>query len=148
MLFINNHQAQVFEFHIFLDELMGTDDNVYLSVCESCKGLGLFLGGAEAGQFRNFYRPLVRNQTEAIGKILKVLLGQQGGWQKNRHLPPVRYGYESGTQRHRSCQSRHPANQPSMGLPISDLGYSFNSGCLIGSFLKAEAFGERVIIPE
>ena len=45
VLLINNDQAQVFEFHAFLDQFMRSNDDVYLSPFgQPCQGLGLFPG--------------------------------------------------------------------------------------------------------
>ena len=50
VLFVDDDQPQVGEFHIVLDQRVGAYRNVYIALQQICLNLSLFLGGAGAGE--------------------------------------------------------------------------------------------------
>jgi hypothetical protein len=71
---VEDHQAQVLEFDVLLDQAMGADDDVDVAFLQTFDGLGLFLGGAEARDLGDLDRPF----GETIGEIVVMLFGEQG----------------------------------------------------------------------
>ena len=71
VLFIDNHQPQVLEVDIALQQLVGADDDVSLARLKALQGSMGLLAGAEAAEQLDLHRGI----REPVSKRLEVLLG-------------------------------------------------------------------------
>ncbi len=71
---------------------MGADDDVDLAIGQAGQCLGDFLGGAEARQLGDFYRPVGKT----VGKSLEMLLGEQGSGNQYRDLAAIHQRHKCG----------------------------------------------------
>ncbi|MND85455.1 hypothetical protein D3C80_773820 [compost metagenome] len=96
VFFIDDQQPQIFPAQIALQQFVGTDDDVYLTVDGIVHHLLLLFGATETRHHLDADRP----GGEAVAEVVKMLLRQQGGWHQHRHLLAVFYRQEGGTHRH------------------------------------------------
>jgi len=72
VLFINYNKAQLFEAYAALQQLVGTDYNIYRAIRQSRDDLLLLFATAKARQALYPHRPVGK----AVSEILEVLLRQ------------------------------------------------------------------------
>ena len=92
LLFVNDDQPEVVEFHVILQQPVRADDDVQFPLGEISQNAGLFPGSPEAGDRFDPDRPIGK----PITKSLAVLLGKQGGRGQNGNLEAVEGSDESG----------------------------------------------------
>ncbi len=63
------------ELHVFLQQLVGADDDIGFTLQHAVQRQLRFFGGLKAGQYIHFHRPFGK----AVGEVLIVLLCQQSG---------------------------------------------------------------------
>ena len=96
LFLVDDHQAQVLEAHVLLDQAVGADHDVGAALGEPLEhGAGL-LAGAEARQ--QFHPDGPVSKPVAEGRV--VLLGEQGGRHQQGHLPACLDRDEGGAQGH------------------------------------------------
>ncbi len=144
VLLVEDDQAQVGELHVLLDQLVRADDDVQLAFGQVLQRLRRLLGGPEARQLGDLHRPI----GEAVGEILEVLLGEQRSGHQHRHLLAVHHRDEGGAQCDLGlAEADVAADEPVhrlAGLQVEQHG--LDGGGLVGGFLEAEAFGERLVV--
>src|SRR5712692_8137116 len=79
LLFIDDQETKIEEDHIFLQQAMGTDDNIDLPKCQVFEYLLLFLLRTETAEQLNANR----EGLQPLLKRVEVLEGQYGGRYKN-----------------------------------------------------------------
>ena len=141
---VDDDEAEAGEFHVFLDQPMGADDDVDATFLQALQGRSLLLGGAEAGQLGDLHGP----GGEAIAELEEMLFGQQRRRHQHRHLLAAHHRHERGAQGDlRLAEADIAADQavhrPARAHVGDDRG---DGGGLIGRFLEAEAFDEGVVI--
>ena len=104
VLLIHDHQAQVLEFDVFLQQAMGADHDVDLALAHFIQQRCLRLRGPEARHRCDTHRPV----GEAIHEVLGMLAGQQGRRHQQADLPAIGDGDEG-------CPHGH------LGLAESDI---------------------------
>ncbi len=85
LFLVHHQQPQVLEHHVFLEQLVGADEQVHLpgaQVVENLPGLG---GGLEPAEDPDLHR----KGAEAVARRGEMLLGQDGGGGQNGRLLPV-----------------------------------------------------------
>ena len=141
---VDDHQAQAGKFHIGLGQPVGADHNVHAAVGQAGHG-GLELFAAlEARQLGDFHRPVGK----AVGKILKVLFGQQGGRRQHRHLFAAQHRHKRRAQGHFGFAKAHiAAHQPVHRLARGHVGnHRVDGGLLVGGFVKGKAIGKGGVV--
>jgi len=144
VLFVENDQTQIVEFHILLNELVCADDDVQFSFRQIFQRLAHLFGGAEARQLGDLDRPVC----EAVGEILEVLFGQQRGRDKHCDLFSVHHRDKGGAQGHfRFAEAHIAADEPVHGLAGLQIEqHRFDGGGLVGGLLEIETGGERFVV--
>ena len=146
VLLVDDHQPQVFEAHRRLQQLVGADDDIHRALGQAVHDpLGL-AGGAETRQVLHLHRPV----GEAVGKVLIVLLGEQGGGHQHRHLAAAVDGDEGRAHGHLGLAEAHVAAHH----PVHGLGrrHAVEDGVdrprLVRGLLELEGGGEGgVVLP-
>jgi len=140
VLLIDDDQPQARKADVFSDQFMGADDQIDFAFFQGQQGRRDFLGGAEAGQFGDPHRPICKT----IGKVLKMLFGQQGGGDQQGNLAPRMDCLKSRAHGHFRLAKPHvTTDQPIHGFGGSQIGaYGSDGGGLIGGFLEREACGK------
>ena len=92
MFFIDDDQTETLELHVLLQQPVRADQDVDLALFQLHNGLGLFLGTLEARNLGDAHG----KTGEAVGKILVVLFGQQGGRAEHGNLLAIGDGHKSG----------------------------------------------------
>ncbi len=85
LFLVDHQQAQVFERHVFLKQLVRADQQVHAAVFGGLQDPLLLLGGGEAGQHLDLHRK-VPEPADSGGVML---LGQDGGGHQDGGLLPV-----------------------------------------------------------
>jgi hypothetical protein len=105
LLLVHDHQPQVGEAHVRLQQAVGADDDVDLALGDLGQfGLDLLLA-LEARQHLHLQRPV----GETVAEVAVVLLGQQGGGHQHRHLLAAGRRGEGGAHRHFGLAEAHVA---------------------------------------
>ena len=144
MLLVDNDQAESREVHVFLQQPVRADQDVDAAFGQALDRIRLLARGAKARQFGDLGGPGLLDQGKAVGKVLVMLLGKQGGRTEHRHLLAAGHGDESGAQRHFGlAEADVAAHQPVHRLAGAHVGHHrVDRGKLVGCFLEAEAVGE------
>ena len=96
LLVVDDHEAEVLEGDVLLDEAVGADDDVDRAGAETLGDLALLKVGAEAAQDLHLHG----EGAEALGESGVVLLGQDGGGTEHRGLLAVLDRLEGRSNRH------------------------------------------------
>ena len=137
VFFVDDQQSQVLKLDVFLQQLVGADHNIGFAFDHSIKGLLGFLSGFKARQHIHFYRPF----SEAVGKVLVMLLSQQGGWHQHGHLLAALYGHKGCAHGHFGFTKAHITTHQSVHWPRGGhvVNDSVNGGLLIWCFFVRES---------
>ena len=113
LLLVDDQQPQILELHIFLQELVGADQQVQTAGAGSLQNAFLLLGGGESGQHLDLHREIL--EPSAGGGV--VLLGQNGGGHQNCRLLAVQDAFHNGPERHLRLAVAHIAAKEAIHGP-------------------------------
>ena len=113
LLLVDDQQPQVLELHIFLQELVGADQQVQTAGAGSLQNAFLLLGGGESGQHLDLHREIL--EPSAGGGV--VLLGQHRGGHQNCRLLAVQNTFHNGPERHLRLAIAHIAAKEAVHGP-------------------------------
>nr|GFD18469.1 hypothetical protein [Tanacetum cinerariifolium] len=82
VFFVDDHQPQVLDLDVVLQQLVGADDDVDLALGEIGHGSVDFFGRLESAHDFNGHRPV----SETVAEAVVVLLREQGGRYQDRDL--------------------------------------------------------------
>ncbi len=144
VFFVDDHQPEVLDLHIVLQQLVRADDDVDLALGQVGHGGVHFLGGLEAAHHFHGDRPI----GEAVAEAVVVLLGEQGGRHQNRDLLAAVHGNERGAHRHFGlAETDIAAYQPVHWLGREHVGaHGFDGGLLVDGFLERETGAEGFVV--
>ena len=144
LLFVDNDQSKVLEFHVRAHQPMRAVNAVDASALQTLENAFLLAGRAKAADALHDERIFRQALTEGA----KMLLGQHRRGHKNRNLFAVIDGFESGADGQLGFAVTHvAANEPvhrprPLHVPL-DLP---NRAYLVGSFLKGKS-GFKLPLP-
>ncbi len=141
---VHDHQPQVLEFHLLAEQFVGAHHDVHGAFGQPLQGGCRLLAVAEARERGDLHRPV----GEAVGKVVVVLLGQQGGGHQHRHLLAASSGEEGGAHGHLGLAEAHvAAHHPVHGLGGGHVADHIVDGCLlVGGLLELELGGELAVV--
>jgi len=113
LLLVDDQQPQILELHIFLQELVGADQQVQTAGAGSLQNAFLLLGGGESGKDLDLHREVL--EPAAGGGV--VLLGQNGGGHQNCRLLAVQDAFHNGPERHLRLAVAHIAAKEAIHGP-------------------------------
>src|SRR5207253_9978395 len=144
VLFVDDHQPEVFDLHVVLQQLVRADDDVDLAFGEVGDRGVHFLGRLEPAHHFHAHRPV----GEAVAEAVVVLLGEQGGRHQDRYLTTAVHGDECRTHRHFSLAEAHvTADQAIHGFGGEHIGaYRVDGGLLVQGFFERETGTEGDVI--
>ena len=144
MLLVDDHEAQVPELHVRLNQLVRADHEIDRPGGDAVECRLDFLRRAESRQLGQLHGPF----RKAVGEYLEVLLGEQRGRHQQRHLLAVGDGDECGAQRDLGlAEADVAAHQPVHRLARRQvLDHRLDRRLLVGRFLEGKAFGERLVV--
>ena len=144
MFFVDDHQAEVLELDVGLDQLVGADDQIDAAVGQPGERCLHFLRAAKARQLGDLDRPV----GEAVGKILEMLLGQERRRDQDRDLAVIHQRDERGAQRHFGLAETHVAAHQPIGRFVAGqvADHGVDRRLLVGGLLERKAFGEALVI--
>jgi len=136
LLLVNDHQPEVFEADVFLQQPVGADDDVHRAGGEAADGLLLGAAGAEAGE--QFKADGIIGHALAEG--VEVLLRQHGGGHQHGDLLAAHDRFERGADANFGfAEADIAADEPVHGLGALQVGFGFGDGArLVGRFLEEE----------
>ena len=143
LFLVYDHQAEVLEPHVRLQQAMGADDHVELAFGELLQlGVDFFLR-LEARQHFDLQRPV----GEAVAEVAVMLLGQQRGRHQHRDLLAAGRGDEGRAHRDFSLAEADIAADHAVhrlrGREVAD--HRFDRRVLVRGFLEREGGGERLV---
>ena len=144
VLFVDDHQAEILELDVALQQLVGADHDVDLALGQF-GGRGFdFLGGFEARHDFHAHRPV----GEAVLEAVVVLLGEQGGRHQHRNLLAAVHCEEGRAHGDLGlAEADIAADQAVHRLRAGHvLEYRLNGGQLVGGFLKREVVGKALVV--
>ena len=103
LLFVDDKQSQVFEFHVFTSQSVGADDDVDLTVFKFLQNLFLLFGTLETVEVFDVDGEAI----QSIAKGLVMLQGQHGSGDKHSHLFAVGGGFEGSADGHLGLAEAH-----------------------------------------
>ena len=143
LLFVHHQQAKVFETDIFLQNPVGTHQQIHLSGLDLAEGVLLLIFGAEAAHHVHFYRitgkPLHRGEV--------MLPRQHGGRHQNGGLFARKQAFHDGAEGHFGLAEAHVAAKQAihghraLHIPLDLLG----AEQLILGLLKGEGLLEGTL---
>ena len=144
VFFVYDHQPQVLELDVTLQQLVGPDHDVHLALSQRIRGGLDLLGRLEARHDLDLHRPVGETVTEAV----VVLLRQQRGGHQYRHLLAAVHREEGGTHGDFGLAKTDIATHQAVhGLGFDHVVYyRFNRGLLIGGFLEREGLGKDLVV--
>ena len=144
VLFVDDYQTEVFNFHIVLQQLVRADHDVDVALGQLRHGGINFFCGLEAAHHLDGDRPV----GEAVAKAVVVLLSEQGGRHQNRHLLAAVHGNKRRTHGHFGFTKAHiAADQTIHRLAAEHVGFNrFDGGLLVGGFFKGKAGAEGGVV--
>ncbi len=146
VLLVDDDEPEILELDRGLEELVGADHDVEGAGGQAVEDHLLLLGGAEARQALDPDRPV----GEAVGEVLEVLLGEQGGGYQHRHLTPAVGGNEGGAHGDLGlAETDVAAHYPVHRLGVLHVGeHPVDGAELVGGLLEGEGGGEGgVLLP-
>ncbi len=109
LLLVDDDEAEILERHRLAEQSVGAHDNVDRAVRQPLLHLALLGRRDHARELADLHR----QSGEALGEILVVLAGEQGGRHDHRRLLAVDRGGEGGAQRHlRLAEADVAAHKP------------------------------------
>ena len=143
VFFVDNHQPQILEVDIALQQLVGANDDICLAFLYGGDGLAGLAAAAEAAQQLNSYRCI----RETVPERLVMLLGEKGSGHQHRHLFARPGGQKSSAHGHFGfTKTDIAAHQPVHGaLTGHILEHRFDGHLLVWRFLKGKAGGKGPI---
>ena len=105
LFLVNDHQPQILERDVALQEAVGADDDVHRAGGELADGGGQFGAGAEAGEQFDAERII----GHALAEGVEMLLGQDGGGGEDGDLFAGQGGFEGGANGHFGFAVAHVA---------------------------------------
>ncbi len=143
VLLVDDHQPQVPELHVLLDQLVRADDDVERAGGESLEGLRHFLRAAEARELGDSHREV----GEAIAEILEMLLGEERRRHEDRHLHARGDGDEGGAHCDLGLAEAHvAAHEPVHGTPRRHVAdHRLDRARLVRGFLERESGSEAFV---
>ncbi|MNH09223.1 hypothetical protein D3C79_686700 [compost metagenome] len=144
MLFVDDHQAQVLDPDVVLQQLVGADDDVDLAFGEVGNGRGDFFGRFETAHHFNGHWPV----SKAVAEAVVVLLGEQGGRYQDGHLATAVHSDEGGAHGHFClAETNVAADQAVHWLGREHVfAYRVDGTLLIRGFFEREAGAEGRIV--
>ena len=125
VLLVDDHQAQVLELHVPLEQPVGADDDVHLATPKLLHHPPLLRPGAEAAQHLHAHGEGAQPLRE--GGV--VLLGQHRGGHQHRHLLAVHGRLEGGPQGYLRLAVPHvAAHQPVRGPGLFHVALDLGNG--------------------
>ena len=123
---------------------MGADHNIHRALGHAFEGGGCGFAAVKARQAGYFHGKI----GEAVGKILRVLLHQQGGGGEHGHLFAAHYRHKRGAQRDFGfAEADVAANQSVHRFALGEVfQHRADGGGLIFGFFVAEAVGKGLVI--
>ena len=142
MFLIQDHQPQIFERHIFLDQLVSANGDIDRAIRDTLQRQRRFLRRTKPRKFRNLHRPF----SKTIRKILEVLLGQQRSRYQNCHLLSGRHRNKRGPQRYLGFTKAHVAADEAVHrFAGSHVCHDrLDGGGLIGGFFEWKGGGKSI----
>ncbi len=137
LLFIDDHQPEVFEADILADEAVGADDDIHLPEHEFADDLILFAGRAEAREHLN----IGGEGLQALAEGLIMLLRQNGGGHEHGNLFAIHHRFEGGAQGNLGFAVAYiPAQEPVHGAGVLHIALHGSNGIhLVGRLHIGEA---------
>ncbi len=137
LFLVDDEQSKVVPLHIFAQQLMRTDDDVYLAVSKSAKHVLGLLGSAGSGKILHPHGEVL----QAFAECLKMLIGQHCGGHEYRHLLGVARCLESGAHRHLGLAETYVTTDEAVHRTGTlHVGFDVLSGLeLVGSVLVEKA---------
>ena len=105
VFFVDDQQAQMLEFHIFLQQFVCADHDIGFPLQHTLQRLLGFFFRFEARQYIHFHRPLGK----AVSKVLIMLLRQQGSGHQHCHLLAALHRQKRGAHGHFGFTETHIA---------------------------------------
>src|SRR5579885_85081 len=137
LLLVDHQQAEIEKHHVFLQQAMRADNNINLAQGQILQDLLLLLLRAEAAEQFHAHRVSL----QAFFKGIKVLEGQNGGWNQDSDLALVEDGLEGGAQGHLGLSIADITTDQAIHRPGAlhiDLDLLDSAG-LVGSFFIGES---------
>ena len=124
LLLVDDHETEVLEHDVALDEAVGADQDVDLAPGDGRENPALFGSRAEAAEHLDGHGVA----GHALAEGVEVLLGEDGGGHQHRHLPAVQHRLEGGADGHLGLavtdvaadQAVHRARLLHVGLGLVD----------------------------
>ncbi|MCY1418636.1 hypothetical protein D9M71_341990 [compost metagenome] len=144
MLFVDDHQPEVFDLHVVLQQLVRADDDVDLAFGQVRDRRIHFLGRLEAAHHFHAHRPVGK----AVAEAVVVLLGEQGGRHQDRHLATAVHRNERGAHCHFGlAEADVAAHQAIHRLGRKHVfAHRFDGGLLVRGFFERETGAEGGVV--
>ena len=147
MFFVNNHQAQVLVFHVFIHHAVRANQNIHAAifhVFQDFFDLFFALKTADVGYPRG-------KIGQPLAECFVVLHGQNGSWHQHGHLLAVAHGLESRPYGHLGFAKTHVAAHEAVhGVGVFHVGFYVGGGFgLVGCVLVLKRrfeFGLQVVV--
>jgi len=113
LLLVDDQQPQILEFHVFLQQLVGADQEIQIAGTGRFQDPLLLFGGGEAGEYLDFHRKIL----EPAAGCGIVLLSQNGGGYQNGGLLAVQNTFHHRPERHLRLAVAHVAAEEAIHGP-------------------------------
>jgi hypothetical protein len=145
MFLVHHEEAQRAELDVLLEQPVGPDDDVELTLLEAPQRLAVLRSGAEAREHVDAHGIAL----EARAKRLEMLRRQDGRGDEHGHLLPGQHGQERSAHRHLGlAEADVAAHQPIHRPRAAEVGDDLLDGALLArGFLKGEARRELLVEP-
>ncbi len=144
VLLVDDHQAQVLEGDVVLQQLVGADEDVDLAFGQARGGGRDFLGRLEAAHHLDRHRPV----GETVAEAVVVLLGEQGGGHQHGHLAPAVHGDERCAHGHFGLAEADVATDQAVHRLAGEhvQAHRLDGVLLVGGLLEREAGAEGRVV--
>ncbi|CDE94401.1 unknown [Acidaminococcus sp. CAG:542] len=143
LFLVDDQKPQVVEFHIRVQDPVGSDEHIDFAFRHLFHDLFLLFGGPEPTEH---FHPDSEGP-HPLGEGQEMLLGQHCGGGQHRHLFPVHDRLEGGPDGYFRLPIAHvPAQEPFHGYGLFHVRLDFGDGFqLVGGFLKGETVLEFLL---
>ena len=125
LLLVHDHEPEVLEHDVLLEQAVGADQDVDLPRRQGRQDLALFLARAKPAHRLDCHRV----PGHALPEAVEVLLGEDGGGDKHRHLTAALDRLECRPDRHlRLPETDVAADQPVHGAGLLHVGFRLLDG--------------------